>query len=101
MRNERFNVLRLSNFKEIFEKVGQMVREFEKSLIKSKNNIEKNVRGSQESSSLLSLNSEVAELCDLIDDIQKVEYEKLLTLREKNNKLSIIWKHIKNLSEEN
>ena len=54
-----------------------------------------------ESSSPETFNTDVEALRKQLDGLEKLEYGKLIELREKNNKLQIIQNHIKNLSKEN
>lgn len=46
-------------------------------------------------------NADIDALKKSLDNLEKLEYNKLIELREKNNKLQIIQNHIKNLSKEN
>lgn len=46
-------------------------------------------------------NADIDSIKKTLDNLEKLEYSKLIELREKNNKLQIIQNHIKNLSKEN
>lgn len=46
-------------------------------------------------------NADIDSIKRTLDNLEKLEYGKLIELREKNNKLQIIQNHIKNLSKEN
>lgn len=46
-------------------------------------------------------NADIDALRKTLDGLEKLEYSKLIELRDKNNKLQIIQNHIKNLSKEN
>lgn len=46
-------------------------------------------------------NADIDSIKRTLDNLEKLEYNKLIELREKNNKLQIIQNHIKNLSKEN
>ena len=45
-------------------------------------------------------NADIDSIKKTLDNLEKLEYNKLIELREKNNKLQIIQNHIKNLSKE-
>lgn len=51
--------------------------------------------------SVESFNVDIDAIKKQLDNLEKLEYSKLIELREKNNKLQIIQNHIKNLSKEN
>jgi len=53
------------------------------------------------STSIESFNIDIDALRKNLDNLEKLEYGKLIDLRDKNNKLQIIQNHIKNLSKEN
>ena len=68
-------------------------------LYKYLNRFKKNMGG--KSTSVESFNTDIEAIKKQLDDMEKLEYGKLIELREKNNKLQIIQNHIKNLSKEN
>lgn len=51
--------------------------------------------------SIDTFNTDIDSIKKSLDNLEKLEYGKLIELREKNNKLQIIQNHIKNLSKEN
>jgi len=68
-------------------------------LFKYLNRFKKDLGG--EPSNIQTFNSDIDALKKQFDNLEKLEYNKLIDLREKNNKLQIIQNHIKNLSKEN
>lgn len=68
-------------------------------LYKYLNRFKESMGGSE--TSYETFNADIDSIKKTLDNLEKLEYSKLIELREKNNKLQIIQNHIKNLSKEN
>ena len=68
-------------------------------LYKYLNRFKQNMGGSE--TPYQTFNADIDSIKKTLDNLEKLEYSKLIELREKNNKLQIIQNHIKNLSKEN
>lgn len=63
--------------------------------------VSKNVGGTNEKGNFADFNKNIDILYKKLEELENVEYEKLNSLRDKNNDLEIIKNHIQNLSKEN
>ncbi len=95
--------------KELMLKVSDLMDTFKAHFVKLKNNLSLDEESTPKSESdaflieteFANLNSEISRLHSKIADIEKLEYLKLLELREENNKLLIVRNHINGLTAEN
>ena len=101
---ETENWLDRENFSEITSSFKGFLRNLQSYLVKFKNGLmEKNGRRPEKENelSVSRFNNDVEVIKRDFSDIEKLEYQKLIDLREKNSNLSIIQNHIKNLSNDN
>lgn len=88
---------------DIIKSVDDFVSTIQTCLTKFKNALRQKTKetGKEERFDASVLNKDIERIKRELNEIEKLEYQKLENLRSQNNKLSIIQNHIKNLSVEN